>query len=72
MANKYTTKELLELAVERVLQTMGIPDPTSNRIGSMRFTTTNADGEVCNTVEFKLNVLLQAAAKIDPRLQTLD
>lgn len=64
MANEFTTKELLELAVERVLQGMGISDSTSNRIGSKRFTTINLDGEVCNTNAFKLKALLYAVAHV--------
>ena len=68
MTNEFTTKELLELAVERVLQGMGIPDPSSNRIGSKRFTTTNFNGEVCDTNEFKAKALLEAAIQLDPTL----
>jgi len=74
MANKWTTQELLDIAAGRILQGMGIPNPTysssgirahsSNRIGGAKFTTPNAEGDVCNTNSFKLKALLYAAAHV--------
>ena len=68
MTNKWTTRELLEVAIERIEQAIGESDPTNNMIGSTRFTTTNADGEVCNTVEFKAKALLETAIQLDPTI----